>query len=237
VLTMCLPLALHFAFHDAHRTVLRRWYPVAAIAVAVPISISRSAIVSTVIVLCFLIPTWAPSIRRRAYIAMVGLSGVLYVIVPGLLGTLTGLFTGISSDTSAQSRTGSFSLAFEFIERAPVFGRGFQTFLPAFRILDDQYLGTLIETGIVGLLALLALFLSGARQGWVIRRDSSDPETKSLGQSLCAAIVSALVSFALFDAFSFPMAGDLIFLLLGCVAALNRFTVMSRTRKATNPLH
>jgi O-antigen ligase len=219
---MCLPIALHFAFQDKHRPLLRRWFPVAAIAIAVPISISRSAIVSTVVVLCFLIPSWPVGIRRRAYGAMFALSGVIYLLVPGLLGTLAGLFTGISSDTSAQSRTGSYPLALQFIERAPVFGRGFQTFLTSFWILDDQYLGTLIETGIVGLAALLGLFITGVTVARRVRKRSADARDRSLAQSLAAAVASALVSFALFDAFSFPMAASLIFFILGCVGALNR---------------
>ena len=49
----------------------------------------------------------------------------------------------------------SYAIAGEFIGRAPIFGRGFSTFLPSYRILDNQYLGLLIETGIVGLVAFL----------------------------------------------------------------------------------
>ena len=67
------------------------------------------------------------------------------------------LFTGISQDDSALSRTDSYDLAAQFIERSPVFGRGLSTFLPSYRILDNQYLGLLIETGVVGTAAFLAL--------------------------------------------------------------------------------
>src|SRR5215471_19152609 len=44
VLTMALPVALHYAMTDRHRPALRRWYPVLAMGFAVPISISRSAV-------------------------------------------------------------------------------------------------------------------------------------------------------------------------------------------------
>lgn len=224
VLTMILPVALHFAMHDRSRNALRRWFPVAAIAIAVPISISRSAIVSTIVVLLFLLPTWTRGARRITYATLIGLFGLLYVAVPGLLGTLTGLFTGISGDSSAQSRTDSYALATEFITRWPLFGRGFLTFLPSYRILDNQYLGLAIETGAFGVAALLFLFLCGIFIGRAIRLRSADIPTRSLANALAASVASAAASFALFDAFSFPMAATLLFFMLGCLSALDRLT-------------
>jgi polysaccharide biosynthesis protein PslJ len=228
VLTMALPIAMHYAMIDRHRPALRRWYPVLAMGIAVPISISRSAVISLIVVLCFVLPTWTRAARRRAYAAILALFGAVYVMVPGLLGTITHLFTGISGDSSAQSRSGSFSLAYDFISRTPIFGRGFLTFLPAYRILDDQYLGLLIETGVVGLLAYLALLVSGVVGGLRVRRTANQIDGL-LGVSLAASVASALASFALFDAFSFPMAASLSFLVLGCVGALSR---LARTPSA-----
>jgi len=149
------------------------------------------------------------------------------VLVPGLIGTITGLFTSISSDSSAQSRTGSWPLAFEFISRSPLFGRGFLTFLPPYRILDDQYLGILIETGFIGLATFIGMLMSGVIDGLRIRRLSSAGADGSLGIALSASVASALVSFALFDAFSFPMAASMTFLMLGCVGALRRCVAAS----------
>jgi len=102
VLTTILPIALHYALTDKHRGLIARWYPVAAIAVAVPISISRSAIVSAIVVLCFLLPTWSPALRRRSIVALATLSIFLYAASPGLVRTLTSLFSGISNDPSTQ---------------------------------------------------------------------------------------------------------------------------------------
>jgi polysaccharide biosynthesis protein PslJ len=236
VLTMCLPLALHYAFSDTSRSAMRRWYPVAAIALAIPISISRSAVFSTMIILAVLLPTWSPLRRKHVYIGLAILVASVFVLIPGLLGTITRLFTGLSSDSSTQSRTGSFSLAMQFIRRAPLFGRGIGTFSPAYRILDDQYLGTLIETGIVGLVSLLALLLTGIRQGFVIRARSSNPSDRDLAVSLAASLTAALVSLATFDTFSFPMAASLIFLLLGCTAALFRISTTSSMMAGTSAL-
>jgi len=224
VLTTILPISLHYALTDKRRNLIARWYPVLAIAVAVPVSISRSAIVSAVVVLCFLLPTWSRSVRRWATAALVVLTVFLYGASPGLIKTLTDLFSGISNDPSAQSRTGSYGLAWDFISRAPVFGRGFPTFLSSYRILDNQYLGILIYMGFVGLIALLAFLLTGMITALRVRLSSTDETVRSLAQALAASVAAAIWSFAVFDAFSFPMAASLLFMVLGCVGALRRVT-------------
>jgi O-antigen ligase len=222
VLTTILPISLHYAMTDTGRHFVSRWLPVVSIAFAVPISISRSAIVSAAIVLCVMIPSWPKSARRKTYAALVTLFGCIYVLVPGLLGTLTGLFTGISEDNSAASRTGSYSLAWDFITRSPLFGRGFRTFLSTYRILDNQYLGTMIDMGFVGLVTLLGLFITALVTAVRIRRSTDDPRVRGLARALIASVAAAACSFALYDAFSFPMAASLVFFIIGAVGALHR---------------
>lgn len=233
VLTMILPIALHYALQDKDRSRTARWFPVVAIAAAVPISISRSAILSAVVVMLLLLPTWARPLRHRAYGAIGVLVVGIYLTVPGLLGTLSGLFTGISKDSSATSRTDSYRLAADFISRAPWFGRGFRTFLPSYRILDNQYLGLAIETGLVGLAVFLGFLLTAINQSIAARRASTDERERSLAQAFVASIASAGLSFAVYDAFSFPMAASLLFLVIGAAGAHRRLsnrTVDSRAR-------
>lgn len=222
VLTMLLPLALHYALHDENRSALKRWAPVAAMAGSIGVCISRSALVSAFVVLVVLLPTWSPGLRRRAYVAVVGAGAVFYLLVPGMLGTIASLFVGIGGDTSAQSRTDSAAIALEFFPRSPLFGRGARTFLPSYRILDNQYLLSLIETGLVGVAALL--FVVGAAVGcaYAARRRAADAATRSLAMSLIASIVTAAVSTSLYDAFSFPMAVTLFFVMVGAAGTLKR---------------
>jgi O-antigen ligase len=230
---MLLPLALHYALYDRHRILVRRWWPVAMIAVALPIAISRSAIVGAIVVLAFVLPAWPVTVRRRAYGVIVLLGGALFVTVPGLLGTLTGLFTQIGTDSSAQSRTGSYTLAGEFISHAPVFGRGFLTFLPSYRILDNQYLGLIIDAGFVGLIALLGVFLTGIFTARRVYRKSSDERVRNLAQAVAASIAAIAVEFALFDAFSFPMAASMAFFVVGLAGALHRLAASRGTSTPT----
>ena len=235
VLAMILPLAIHFAVNDRRRGPIRRWLIVAAVAFAIPISISRSAILSCAVVLLVLLPTWPRKQRRLAYGCLIMFVGAVYVAIPGLLGTFRSLFLGIGQDSSALSRTDSYTLAGQFIERAPIFGRGFGTFLPSYRILDNQYLGTLIDMGVVGLFAVLGMFVTGILVARGIRRRSSDEQTRQLAQSLFAAIAACAVGFVTFDAFSFPMCMGVVFLLLGCTGALRRIEAESSAPGTTSP--
>ena len=222
MLAMVLPLALHFALNDQRRGRAARWWPVVAIAAALPITMSRSAIIGLAIVLIVLLPTWPVRRRWLTLAAVVGGFGAVYVAVPGMLGTMTRLFTGIAQDDSAKSRTDSYDLAWSFISQNPLIGRGVSTFLPSYRILDNQYLGSLIETGIVGTLALLGLLVTGMVMARRMSKHLPQQRDRSLARSLLACIAAATVACATFDAFGFPQVAGILFFALGCVAALGR---------------
>ncbi|SDI99069.1 O-antigen ligase [Frankineae bacterium MT45] len=222
VLTMVLPIALHYAIYDTHRSKFKRWFPVVAIAMAIPISISRSAIVSAAVALIILLPSWPKERRRKAYASIIGLLGIAYMFIPGLLGTLTGLFTGLGEDSSASSRTNSYAVAANFIKENPIFGRGQGTFLTGYHIFDNFYLGASVETGLAGVAAILTLYLTAIITNVRLRRVSRDESTRDLAQAFAASFASAALSTALYDAFGFPMATTLLFFLLGCAAALRR---------------
>jgi hypothetical protein len=222
VLTIVLPLALHRAFYRTALPAARRWWPALAIALAIPLSISRSALLGAATVLVVLLPTWPPVRRRLALVSIGGLVIVIFVTIPGMMGTLTSLFTGIGQDSSAQSRTDSYGLAFEFAARTPIFGRGFSTFLPSYRILDNEYLLLLIEVGVVGVSAMVAMLVTAFVSARRARRLAMSAEDRHLSQALAASVTAAGVSLALFDALSFPMAAGLLFLTTGIAGSLER---------------
>ncbi|MBB3041937.1 O-antigen ligase family protein [Nocardioides sp. LMS-CY] len=225
VVTMLLPLALALAMGDHGRSAVRRWTPVALIAICVPLSISRSALLACAVGTIVVLVSWPPRARRAAFgVSIVG-SVAVYLLIPGMLGSLLGLFTGIGGDSSAQSRTGSYAIAADFVSRAPLFGRGFQTFLPSYRILDNQYLGLLIEVGVVGLTAFLLLVVTGLRAARVTRVRGGSPTLSQLGQGLLGAVAAGAVTLALFDALSFPMSAGTFFLLLGIAGAARRLVL------------
>ena len=223
VLAMVLPIAINRARFAPPGLRLRRWLQVGLIGAALPMTVSRSAVLAILAVAFVLLPTWPKIERRIAYVVMaLGVAG-LWMLVPGLIGTFRTLFVTLTGDTSTTSRTSAFSTAMPYISQHPWLGHGFDTFFPAtYFFTDDQYLLSLIEIGVVGLLALLALFVTGLVTAQRIRRATNDPEMRDLGQSLTATIAVAMVAFGTFDALSFNMAAGLTFLFLGCTGAVLR---------------
>jgi len=223
VLGMVLPIAINRARFAPPGKRLQRWLQVALIGAAMPMTVSRSAVLAVVAICLVLLPTW-PKLERRIAYAVLALGVTsLWFLVPGLVGTFSGLFATLSGDTSTTSRTSAYGTAAPYISQHPWFGHGFNTFFPAtYFFTDDQYLLSLIEIGVIGLLALLALFITGLVTAQRIRRATTDPEMRDLGQSLTATIIVSMVAFGTFDTLSFNMAAGLTFMFLGCTGAALR---------------
>ena len=130
-----------------------------------------------------------------------------------------------SQDDSIQGRTDDYAVVGAFIARSPWLGTGFGTLIPKdFIVLDNQFLGSLVEMGVLGLVSLLLLFVVGFAccRGAALR--APDAVTRSLATSLSASVVVLAFSFASFDGLGFPVAAGLLFLLLGVIGALWRVT-------------
>jgi O-antigen ligase len=233
IMAMMLPLALH-QFQVADGKKQRRWAGIRllVLAFATFASVSRSAILGIVIAAIMLLPNLPKKTRRQLYWASPLLLVAIKFAAPGLLGTILKLFTGIGSDDSAASRTGSFSAVASYIQGRPIFGRGFGTFLPSYHILDDQLLGALIEIGAVGLIALVALLLSGPVTAWRAAKRVRDPELRSLGIALSAAATVPATSFATFDALGFSTVAMLTFFAGGCCFAYARLSQLAQREEA-----
>lgn len=223
ILAMLLPLALHGALFTESARRYRRWVPVGLILVVLPMTVSRSAVLGLFVVGLVVLPVW-PAMWRIVAVVVVGvLAVVLRALVPGLIGTVTSLVSSIGSDSSTVARTDDYGAVAHSVAERPWFGQGFGTYLPkSYRILDNQYLGSLVETGFVGLIAMITVLLAGWFLARSARRATDDPVMRHLAQCLAASAAVAIFSFATFDAFGFPMVANLTFLLIGCSGALWR---------------
>jgi O-antigen ligase len=225
VLAMILPVAIHRARFAPAGRARRRWLEAGVIGAALPLTVSRSAIFVLAVIAVVLLPTWPRRDRRRAGLVLLGIPVVAWLAAPGLLAGLGTVFGQLGTDQSSRSRSSAISSAAPFIAHHPWFGQGFQTFFPqTFFFVDDQYLTSLIETGIIGTAALIGLFAAGWVAARQARARSADPQARDLAQSLAASVAGAAVFFASFDALSFSIASGLFFLLLGCTGAMWRLT-------------
>ncbi|MGF6823707.1 O-antigen ligase [Microbacterium sp. ZKA21] len=225
IVAMILPLALHVGLYHTTRPLLLRWMPSAAIVAVVGVSGSRSAYLCAIAGVLICLFAWTPVLRRW----MLGLAAAALVIVsllwPRMLRFIFSLFDDPENDPSITSRTDSFDFAWTFLAHDPLFGRGFGTFLPKYRIFDNQYLVQLVSVGIIGTLALVLIgWVAIAELRRVARRAPGEPfiRTRDLTAAIAGAIVAGFISMAFFDAFAFPMTMGTLFLLLGIAGAIAR---------------
>lgn len=220
VLAMLLPFCLTLAIYDVKRSAMVRWYPVAVITFSSVLSVTRSALIGVAAVFLILFPTWPSGIRKGVAILLGAGLVVVYFVVPGMAGTILGMFSG--NDTSVSSRTDSYDAVLAFLQVSPFFGRGFGTFLPSYRILDNQYLVTMLETGLVGLVSFLMLVCTAVIVAAIARNKFKDTLMKALGMSLIASMVAGSLLSAFYDCFAFPQACNLMLFMIGaCGAYLN----------------
>ena len=215
VLAMILPLAITLALYDRDRALAVRWGIVALVTLALAVSGSRSAYIGMAAGLVVLIPTLARRTRWAFALAAVGMVGIVFVAAPRVITNLRYSFLALAEDTSTTSRTDSYGLVIDTFLRSPFVGRGFGTFLPEYRILDNQYLQLLIEVGVVGLVAMAGLMVASIACALSARRASRDLLVRGIGAALAASVVSGAALLALFDAFSFPQAAGTLFLCFG----------------------
>ncbi len=232
LLAMLLPIALHVGFHHTHRHPLVRWLPALALGGIIPLTSSRSAYLGALIALLICMVGWSRKQRLRVLGVLVGGIVAMMAITPNFLNSIIGLFTGVSDDPSIESRTDSYALALEFFDRHPWFGRGLGTFLPKYRIFDNQYLLLLITIGIVGTLAFIGLAVTTIVTMARLRRGFTDPASRDLALALCAAVSAGFTCLFMFDAFAFPMTMGTLFLIVGLAGAFRRITLNERDQGA-----
>ncbi|GAA0361321.1 hypothetical protein GCM10009530_08510 [Microbispora corallina] len=232
VCAMILPFGAHYAFRAGSRgePALRWWLATAVIAAGLMFSVSRSAVIGLVVIALTLFPGWP--VRR--WLATLGALAVFLVVMkaaaPGLLGTFYNLFANATSDDSILYRTHDYPFALLEVAKYPIFGRGLGTWYPyKHQVFDNEYLLSLVETGIVGVVAFVGILACGVATALRARRLSGDPNVRNLALTVAACLLVPLVTAATFDLLSYPGVTSLMFLLIGAAGALLR-TVKDENR-------
>lgn len=221
VLALVFPIAVHYAVF-ARRLRVLAWLPVLLISMAIPMAVSRSGTLALAITFGAIWVTWPNRRRVISIVVAVFVASAMRFVIPGLLGTIRSLFTNLGTDDSIAGRTSDYEMVGSFLSKSPIVGRGVGTLLPdRYILLDNQYLGTLIEMGIFGTIVLVGLFVVGFFCARGARR-GADEETRSLGQALAGSVLATAVTAGTFDLLGFTMVAGLSMLLLGCAGALWR---------------
>jgi hypothetical protein len=224
VLAMVLPLALTLALRERQRQAVWRWLPVLLIILGLALSGSRSALVGMFAGLIVLIPTWSARVRWRLALAAVAIVGVVYVISPRVVTNMRYMFLAVFDDPSVTSRSDSFALLWHLVGLNPMVGRGLGTFLPRYRILDNQYVLLLLEVGLVGLILFLVVGAASIVCAVTGANRSAHTASGDLGFALAGSVTAGLVALSLFDALSFPQSAGTLVLVFGLCGAYWRLT-------------
>ncbi|MFS0866265.1 O-antigen ligase family protein [Microbacterium sp. 179-B 1A2 NHS] len=219
-IAVALPLSIACAIiGEGGRKRARWWIPVITVTLASFLAVSRSAVIGLMIAVVAVIPG-LPARFRPGVLGIVTIAfGAAMVAVPGLYGTIVGMFLGVGEDSSALSRTAALDLLPIFVASSPLFGAGIGTFLPRYYIFDNQWAQMAAEIGIIGVLSFAGLLAAAVWSAWRASRRSELEDLQVAGRCLCACVVTVGVLFALFDGLAFPISAGTAFLIVGLCAA------------------
>jgi O-antigen ligase len=222
VLCAILPLAIHTALHASRPRQIHWWLATAVIAAAIPVSVSRTAVIGLMAALFTLAIGWTARQRLNAIAIAVLVVLLSRAAVPSLVGTYFSLFANSGQDNSVTGRTDRYGTIGRYFTDSPFIGWGLGRVRPGLPIVDNQYLATLVDGGLIALLALAVLFVVSMSVARGARRRAADEWSQSLGQSLAASIVVALATFMTYDALNFRVASVVLFIVIGAGGALWR---------------
>lgn len=220
-----LPLAIHFALHGSTRAQKRLATACALIiGLSVPLSSTRSGLLSLVVGLSILFLGW----RGRRLVTGLLSAGVavplLWATVPGVVGTFIGMFTGTDEDPSIQARLRLIPQVMALIRERPLLGLGIGTWSPEdYFLVDNQVYVTTLEMGMLGMLLTTILLALGVMTAASVRAmPSVDARAGQLSQAIAASTGGFAISLATFDAFHYRILTGTLFLLLGSAGVMWR---------------
>ncbi|MEO5875174.1 MAG: O-antigen ligase family protein [Streptosporangiaceae bacterium] len=226
VCAFALPFAVHYSLTGARpwpRLPSPWWVTTALLASGVLFSLSRSATLGVAAVGLTLFPQWTWRRRRQILLLTLAFLVVARLAVRGLVGTIVSLFTNFNNDVSIQGRENDYGPMLIEIDRHVWWGRGIGTFLPLkYTWLDNQYLMTLVENGIIGMTVFILLGMSGVYAAFRVRSRVRDPQVRSICVSMIAALAVSGITAATFDLMAYQMISGLTFLIVGLGGAMLR---------------
>lgn len=223
---MVLPLSVYLA----RRSKQALWIATsAALALGALATVSRTSVTMLAAVGVVFLVLRRAALKRVALLALPVLI-VVHLALPGTIGSLRQAFFPSEGLVTDQSEFGGrlsserLDPQFEIIKQQPALGQGYGTRITSgpgqnARVLDNQWLSTAVETGLLGLAAWIWLFVRFVRRaGGEARRDLGDRGW--LLTCLTASVVAYAVGMLTFDSLSFIQAMFVFFVILALGSAV-----------------
>lgn len=231
MLSMALPIAVVGMLRSARWRTTLLYGLAACVMVAALLSTDRkSALLAPLAVLLVIAYYRRADLLRLAPVAAAGtlavqllspgsLSSVLFQLRPDQLGVDT-----------VSDRAADYDAVRPDVWTNLLFGRGYGTYDPSsYRVLDSEVLNRLVDTGVIGLLFLLAMLLSIALTASGPIR-SGDPVNSAVALAIAPAAAAFLVLAFLFDVGGYPHPPYILMSLAALLAVLVSSPEVCRSR-------
>jgi O-antigen ligase len=226
-----LAMLLPFAVYRATAYAQRRWWIASALLVFGLLATRSRTAILMLLAIALVFVLLRPQQMRRLWPVLLPALIAIHFALPGAIGTVRGSFFpkgGLIAQQTNQSvghgrlATLGPALHDEFRPN-PILGEGFSTRVtspepdfpvPNAPITDNGWLQILLETGVVGTLALFWVFVRTLRRTGKEAKVDSSPRGWFL-VAACASIGAYGVGMFTYDAFSFIQSTFLLFIVLG----------------------
>ncbi len=231
LLSLVLPFAMIFALEAKTRRE-RLWYVVASMIVmgGAIATARKTAIVAPLGGLLVLIAYRPRPILTALLKASIPLFLAIHILAPGQLGSVISELepSKAAAVNTDKVRVERYDAVRPDIMSHLLLGRGFGSYDPVkYRYLDNEYLGLLIGTGLLGTAAFLAIFGSMFTLAHPLIR-GPDESRSGLALAMQSAVLMIGVTSALFDTLSFYHVSYLLFFFGALLVALRKPTRSGR---------
>lgn len=152
----------------------------------------------------------------------------IQLLAPSALGSTFKQLKGGAGGSTTGARTADYVATEPDVLSHPLVGRGYGSYDPRHhllgtdperhRIIDNQYLLILIETGILGILAYVGIVAAAVFPLHRLAR-GSDPARAGPAMGMIGSVIGYAVANALFDTLAFPHVPYLFFFMIGLAMA------------------
>ena len=208
MLTIGLPFAVLALMEARQRAQRLRYLLMIGVIMAADLTTYRKTATYAPLAAFIVLAVYKRQLLRWTPVAIIVLIPVIHFISPGALGGVTKIIPSSSNGDYTDGRAGDYAAVAPDILTNVIIGRGYGTMdtsnWRSYRILDNQYLGTLFVVGVVGLISYLAIvFMAVMTAHRVIKRGGVRAPPALAAAAGCAAF--GIVS-ATYDAAGFPQA-------------------------------